>query len=232
MKSPAFQFYPADWLAEKNIILMSPAEEGAYIRLLSYCWENEGLPIDEDELSILSRLGEGWFKGGSTKLLKCFYQKDGMYQNARLDNERDKQKKWHDKSVEGGKRSAEMRKNNDSKGGSRVVQPKGNIVSPSPSSSSSPKEREPQKKELIAKEEIQTLSLRLLEKFPDINCSAELAKFLAYWTEKNSRGKERWQAQKFFDITRRLTTWFDRVNNGDFRKQERIGLAVYNPNQK
>ena len=38
-KSPAFQFYPNDWLSSPRITMMSPAEEGAYIRLLCYDWQ-------------------------------------------------------------------------------------------------------------------------------------------------------------------------------------------------
>jgi len=34
-----------------------------------------------------------------------------------------------------------------------------------------------------------------------------LADFQAYWTETNSRGKMRYQGEKFFDIAKRLATW-------------------------
>jgi hypothetical protein len=39
---------------------------------------------------------------------------------------------------------------------------------------------------------------------------SELENFKSYWTEKNSKGKERWELEKFFDISRRITTW---INN-------------------
>jgi len=35
----------------------------------------------------------------------------------------------------------------------------------------------------------------------------ELFKFWNYWTEKDMRGKERWQKEKTFEVQRRLTTW-------------------------
>lgn len=42
--------------------------------------------------------------------------------------------------------------------------------------------------------------------------SQELKKFIAYWTEPNKSGtKVRWQAERFFDIKRRLATWFNRA---------------------
>jgi hypothetical protein len=35
----------------------------------------------------------------------------------------------------------------------------------------------------------------------------EYDNFLSYWTEKDKKGKERWQSEKFFDISRRIKTW-------------------------
>ena len=56
------------------------------------------------------------------------------------------------------------------------------------------------------------------------NVEEELENFKGYWTETNSSGKERWQGEKYFDIKRRLNTWFknkkiyDNENKkGDFR---------------
>jgi len=134
-------------------MLMTPAEEGAYIRLLSICWMNGHLPDDDNQLAELSRLGEGWFNGGSEKLRKCFTVRHGKLYNERLSKERGKQLKWRQKSREGGKKSAKFRKqkrlqqNPTNKGGSQMVansdQPNGNqrptLQSSSSSSSSSKK---------------------------------------------------------------------------------------------
>ncbi len=52
---------------------------------------------------------------------------------------------------------------------------------------------------------------------------AELSKFVAYWTELSQSGrKQRWEAQKFFDLKRRLATWFKNVNkfNGVEKKSK------------
>jgi hypothetical protein len=52
----------------------------------------------------------------------------------------------------------------------------------------------------------------------------EFNNFNSYWTEKNSKGKERWQSEKFFDISRRISTWmanknkFNSNNNGSETK--------------
>jgi hypothetical protein len=122
MKSPAFQFYPADWLSSPAVILMTPEQEGGYIRLLCYDWASDGIPDDDKALAALSRLGEGWLNGGSSIVRKCFNHhphKPGYLTNPRLQNEREKQRTWREKSREGGIKSAFLR----SSKGSRVVQP-------------------------------------------------------------------------------------------------------------
>jgi len=113
MQSPAFQFYPNDWLSSPKIMLMSPAEEGAYIRLLCYDWANDGIPDDDDQLAVLSRMGEGWFKGGSTTLRGCFIQhpnKSRYLTNPRLQLIRLEQLEHREKSRQGGLQSAKVQR--------------------------------------------------------------------------------------------------------------------------
>lgn len=135
-KSPAFQFYPDEWLSAREITLMTPAEEGAYIRLLCYCWLDPELsiPDNDDELIVLTRLN----KGGLTKVKAKFNQhptKPGFLTHNRLQKEAQKQAKWREKSSLGGKKSKRKPIENieENKGGSILVQPKGNSLSPSPS---------------------------------------------------------------------------------------------------
>jgi uncharacterized protein YdaU (DUF1376 family) len=156
-RAPAFQFYPDDWLSSPKISTMTPAEEGAYIRLLAYSWNDPDctIPDDDTALALLSRLGEGWLNGGSDKLRTCFVphpKKVGRLFNVRLMQERKKQEAWRKKSQQGGKRSAKSRalKSGDAsrvvegslKGGSKMVEPNGNSSSSSSSSLNSYKERE------------------------------------------------------------------------------------------
>jgi uncharacterized protein YdaU (DUF1376 family) len=112
--TPAFQFYVNDWLSSTKISTMTPSEEGAYIRLLCYCWNDPDctLPDDDEVLARLSRLGEGWFNGGSTALRRCFMphpKKPGRLFNSRLLDERKKQEAWRKKSREGGIQSGKTR---------------------------------------------------------------------------------------------------------------------------
>ena len=51
----------------------------------------------------------------------------------------------------------------------------------------------------------------------------EFDNFYSYWTEKNAKGKERWECEKFFDISRRVNTWMKNKtkfsNNGNTKSQ-------------
>ncbi|MGE5571104.1 MAG: hypothetical protein ACM3S5_18875 [Rhodospirillales bacterium] len=122
-KSPSFQFYPDSWLSSKDILLMTPAEEGAYIRLLALEWLEPdcGLPDDDEELAILSRLGEAWAGKSGKKIRAKFRAEGGRLFNDRLLEEREKQAEWSRKSSAGGKRSAEVRRGKHDS--ATVVQP-------------------------------------------------------------------------------------------------------------
>lgn len=144
-KPPAFQFYPGDWLASTKISLMTPAEEGAYIRLLCHAWSDPhcSLPDDDNILASLSRLGPEGFEGASTKIRACFKKKGNRLYHERLKIEREKQREWRKKSKLGGLISGKSRKDRglEVKGGSDLVEtkdePKGNTPFPSPFPSSS-----------------------------------------------------------------------------------------------
>lgn len=122
-KSPSFQFYAAEYLADENVALMTLEEEGAYIRALAYCWREGSIPADEARLSRL-------LKGASTTVLRvvqgCFNQsptEPDRLLHGRLELEREKQRIWREKSATGGKKSGETKRMNnladgdESKGG-------------------------------------------------------------------------------------------------------------------
>jgi hypothetical protein len=56
----------------------------------------------------------------------------------------------------------------------------------------------------------------------------EYSNFFYYWTEKNIQGKERWECQKFFEISRRVKTWMQNKtkfsNNGN--TTEKLGTSA------
>lgn len=200
-KSPAFQFYPDSWLSSLSITLMTPAEEGAYIRLLCHAWMSSdcGLPADSDSLKVLSRLGVGWIKS-ETKLRSQFVQEGDRLFNHRLLLERTKQQVWRDKSSKGGKKSGATRSQPESKGGSLLVddclQPNSNTSSPS---SSSVKSIEPAPK--------RGASRKIPFDFPELPAEWE-----AWAVKKNKWGAERIgrEFEKFsFHSKKNDTRWKD-----------------------
>jgi hypothetical protein len=57
----------------------------------------------------------------------------------------------------------------------------------------------------------------------------EVIKFFNYWTEKNAKGKERWESEKFFDITRRIATWINNASKFETNKpQQQLGKLQQN----
>jgi len=137
-KSPAFQFYAADYLADENVQLMTLEEEGAYIRALAYCWREGSIPSDPEKLS---RLLKNCSNQASTVVRNCFNQcsNDGSrLVHPRLEIEREKQRIWKEKSSEAGKRSGKSRRNNKIKSEPTFNQPStnlGDLVEPKSNSS-------------------------------------------------------------------------------------------------
>lgn len=97
MKSPAFQFYPADHLSDANIVCMTNEEYGAFMRLLCHCWLEQGLPNDDQKLAKLSMETRGWKRIRENVMALFYLDSNGLYQNQRLDEERAKQNENRDK---------------------------------------------------------------------------------------------------------------------------------------
>jgi uncharacterized protein YdaU (DUF1376 family) len=89
-RSPAFQFYPRDFLSSSNVQQMSLAEVGVYITLLSHAWLDGGLP---DDVAVLARLvkmkqpqfAKIWANG---PLSLCFTAVNGKLVNPRQERQR------------------------------------------------------------------------------------------------------------------------------------------------
>lgn len=61
---------------------------------------------------------------------------------------------------------------------------------------------------------------------PESVARAEIGKFVNYWTELNATGKkQRWEMQKTFEIKRRLTTWFSKVNQFEKKPSSKIVIT-------
>ncbi|KKM74168.1 hypothetical protein LCGC14_1403030 [marine sediment metagenome] len=126
-KSPAFQFYPKDWLSSRKARRMTPEERGGYIDLLAHSWLEDdcSLPDNDDELAFLSGLNDRWPEC-SQAIRKCFEKRGNKLFNLRLLMEVRKQEAFRKQCSDAGKRSAEVRKNKElAKVGATSVQPEG-----------------------------------------------------------------------------------------------------------
>lgn len=87
MKSPSFQFYPADYLADAKVQALSIEGEGCYIRLMSYCWREGSIPSDR---VAIAKLCKGYDGPGIDEALSLFVrgEKRGTLVHKRIDKER------------------------------------------------------------------------------------------------------------------------------------------------
>ncbi len=137
--SPAFQFYPGDWLSDPNVAQLTAEEEGAYIRLLAFMWLNKDcqLPLNEE---ILARMGKV-VTAVIVRLLPLFKIEDKFITHNRLLKERLKQKKYSKQQSEKGKKGMESRygkqKMAPNRGYNSVRPPVITQLLPEPNSSSS-----------------------------------------------------------------------------------------------
>jgi hypothetical protein len=58
----------------------------------------------------------------------------------------------------------------------------------------------------------------------------EYENFFSYWSEKNSKGDQRWECEKFFDISRRIKTWMNNKSkfktNGTNNNEPKLGTSA------
>ena len=108
-KSPAFQFYPADYLADINVRLMSNQAGGCYMTLMCHAWLEGSIPSDIRKIAKLC--GED---GAAMAVLwqtlgKCFRPHPNDPEklvHPRLEKERIKQNKFREDKVNSGKKGA------------------------------------------------------------------------------------------------------------------------------
>lgn len=141
MGSPAFQFYPADFLADENQMLMELAEVGAYIRLICVCWKEGSIPTDLRKLARLAGCAPRDMAKVWPALEPCFeahHSEPGRLVHPRLERERVKQEKHKQKMREAGKKGADTRYNpqpSDSQAIARLQPGDSSASTPPPSSS-------------------------------------------------------------------------------------------------
>lgn len=109
-KSPAFQFYPQDYLSSARVAEMTLEEEGVYIRLLCYCWTTGSIPADPQRCAKLA--GKGCSIETATAVQRAFNVRSTDVERMvhdRLEKERESQKIRREQASKAGKKSAESR---------------------------------------------------------------------------------------------------------------------------
>jgi uncharacterized protein YdaU (DUF1376 family) len=116
-KPPAFQQYPADFLADENVICMTTTQVGAYALLLNVHWRQGSIPSDPKRVAAIVRLRGGAFRRvWSGVLEECFQPhpeivgrliQKRMFDDLRsLQIERERKQEI---GASGGRKSAELR---------------------------------------------------------------------------------------------------------------------------
>jgi uncharacterized protein YdaU (DUF1376 family) len=113
-KSPAFRFYPADFLGSPDVQSMDLNEIGAYILLLCIAWQQDRhgcLPDDENRLRRWARMSpEQWTISREILLGKFPVVESGLRGNQRMIREAEKQAEFSAKQSNNGKQGGRPRK--------------------------------------------------------------------------------------------------------------------------
>jgi uncharacterized protein YdaU (DUF1376 family) len=100
-KAPAFQFYAAEYLADMNVQLLTLEQEGAYIRLLSFCWREGRVPNNDIRLASLCKGCKVSILGAVKMLFEVSV--DGHYLfHKRLEKEREKHTAFRERQIVNG----------------------------------------------------------------------------------------------------------------------------------
>lgn len=138
-KSPAFSFYPKDWLSDAHVKAMTLEERGAYVELLCIYWLEDGLPSDVARLARLVGVPERRFGKLWPALAPCFRVEGDRLIQKRVEAEKAKQAEFRRSQSEKGAKGGKSRKTNKRKkplvqSGFDSAKPEVTLPSPSPSS--------------------------------------------------------------------------------------------------
>jgi|GEM_PF-3286476 len=134
-KAPAYQYYASDF--DSATADWTNEEVGIYQRLLNYQWINGELPGDIDRLARIVRLSSKKFTKRWQIISKKFIFSDTKnFQNVRLEEERDKQRKYRESQTEKSKLGVKARQNQSTPGSTHGLTPWSTPGQPLQSSSS------------------------------------------------------------------------------------------------
>lgn len=113
---PYFPFYPGDWLSSPTVAGLSLEQQGAYLRLLCYQWQDGPLPTDISALSNLCGIDREAMAELWQGLGRAFTETEEGLVNERLRKEKNKILNRRERLSEAGKRGANARWDKDENG--------------------------------------------------------------------------------------------------------------------
>lgn len=119
-RAPAFQFYPADYLADMRIRMLSWASRGLYVDLLCYCWREGWIPADSSAIAQLCHCQDSAIIEPCLALFSPHPDDPEKLIHLRLDAERAKQKAFREERKASGIKGAAKRWKRD---GSAIKEP-------------------------------------------------------------------------------------------------------------
>jgi uncharacterized protein YdaU (DUF1376 family) len=105
-KSPAFLFYPRDFLADSHVAVMDLTQRGAYVVLLCYAWLDGSIPADSAHLAKLVGVTVRQFDRLWPAVAVCFQphpSEPGRLVQGRLERERVKKAGYESGATIGGR---------------------------------------------------------------------------------------------------------------------------------
>lgn len=135
--SPAFSFYPKDYLSDERVRGMSHEARGIYVDLLCHCWLEGSVPSDVDELARLVRVPRPHFAKLWRDIRPCFKARGRRLVQTRLELERRKQRAYRKQQREKGLKGGRPKSH-----GLHSAKPNESLPSSTPSPSATPQKSE------------------------------------------------------------------------------------------
>jgi uncharacterized protein YdaU (DUF1376 family) len=111
-RSPAFQWYPNDFMGDVNVQLMDWTQRGIYVWLIGLCWLQKSIPSDIGSLAKITNTSITYWEEFGSNILCCFkVSKDGKLIHNRVEREREKQRAYKEKKHLAGEIGAKNRWN-------------------------------------------------------------------------------------------------------------------------
>ena len=152
MNRPSFQFYPADYLSDMKVRMLSWSSRGLYIELLCYCWREGWIPADSSAIAQLWGCHDLAIIEPCLRLFRPHPDDPEKLIHKRLEDEKLKQDSHRKERSESGKRGAKARwdkekqESDSSANGSAIKEPmakNGSSTSTSTSTSTSSSTKKP-----------------------------------------------------------------------------------------